>query len=172
MASRSIPESGFDHRDLTGALGERQRLRSIPCAEPRPSLPNLQNYSTLDMDARKDVTASSSQRRSIVAPIASAQQHELRSRRSVGNSLGSGGVQSQHPLTARTNSVLRSSTKAHSNPWINGIGTAEPASGYNRERPYRHNDPFSQGAFGGSGNVYTMNRPGGEELGGIDYSNR
>lgn len=172
LASTSIPESGFDHRDLTGAIGERQRLRSIPCAEPRPSLPNLRNYSTLDVDARKDVTASSSQRQSIVAPIASAQQHQLRSRRSVGNSLCSGGVQSQPPLTARTNSVLRSSTKTHSNPWINGVGTAEPASVYSQERPYRHNDPFSQSAFRGSGNVYTMNRPGGEELGGIDYSNR
>ena len=161
------------HKRLTGALDERQQLRSLRSAAPRPSLPDLRNVSTHDINARKGFTTLSSERQSTGVSISSIQEYDGRQRRSVVKSLRPAGMQSQLPLsTARSNPLLEHVSEKYNNPWIDEIGTSEPVSAYRQERLYKHNDLITQGGSGKYGGMYTGNRPGGEELVGIDYVNR
>ena len=111
----------------------------------------------------------------VTAPL--IQQQQLRQRHSMGSLLKPAGVaaapQSRHPsIPIYPSLAADNSRRSQITSWRDSIdGTSVTYPHEHVERMNRRNNPFIRSTNAASGGVYTMNRPGGEEISGVDYAN-
>lgn len=155
----------------------KQQLEHLRQAEPLPLL-HAPEYSLPDNGF---ITGNSDDsrhpRQTATTTVPSIQEQDLRRRHSMGSSLKPSSttatLQSRHPsIPVYPNPNAESSRRAHTTPWrhhTDGATVTYPHE--HAERMDSRTNPFIRSTNTTTSNIYMMNRPGGEEISGVDYAN-